>query len=77
MSLLAASGCHFDNTVQILGGIYFRKHKDFRISRDIIVPPLDRFGGHWRPTGVKMYIFVHQGKPCSIQVHLRTLESDK
>ena len=43
-----------DNNLETLRDIYFRKPGYLRFYAYIIVPSLDRFGGHWRPTGDKV-----------------------
>ena len=56
------------NTVDTLGDIYFSKEEYLRISNDIF-PSLCSFGGQWSSKGIKMHIFVHQGKPCQNRVN--------
>ena len=56
---------HFDNIIEILGGIYFRKQIFLRNLGDITVLSVDSFRGHWRQKGVKMHIFVRQENPWS------------
>ena len=53
-------------TIVLRSKFYFRKQKFLRTLGDTIVPSMDSFGGHWRPEGVKLHIFVHQGKPSQV-----------
>ena len=46
------------------GGHLFWKQKYTKGLRDITVPSVDSFRGHWRLKGVKMHIFVHQEISC-------------
>ena len=56
---------HFENIVEIFGNIYYCLHKIDNYTKNFcgmsLSPLWTVFGGHWRPTGVKMHIFVRQG----------------
>ena len=54
---------------QEIGGHLLLETETFVNFGDITVPSVDSFRGHLRQKGVKMHIFVLQGKPCISNAH--------